>query len=582
MRSFLYGLLPTAIFFLHPAQPTRADSVDPLRLLPDSTLAVVTIDSPRTVLDGLLAPEYYEPLVALKAVDKALHAPALTRLKQLVGLLEARLDTSWQDALRTITGGGITLAFDAKRQAAILIVRSEDSALLKKLNDTLSDLIEVHARSQGNRSPSDAKEYRGVRTWSFGPGEQHAIVGDMLVISNQGEALRAVLDLHADRSAAGLAGKAAFTQARRQAGTGNLAWAMVDIEALRQLPKVAAALAKKSDNPGQEMLFGGVADALRTARYATASLRLDGKKLRLQAELPRNSSEIASNRRWWFASSGSDGDAAVLEPKNALANLTIDHDFAGMWAAREELFSERVNAGLTQADTGLGLFFSGRDFGPEVLAKLAPRWQFVAVRREFPASQPIPAIKLPAMALVIETKDDAFADELFLAFQNAVGIINLQGIQTGRPQLLLDGKEYHGAKIRLAHYLPPRETPKDNARLEYNFNPTAARIGSRFVIGTTYELACELVDLLQKPVAARSSDQNTSLEIDGGQLRAAFEDNRDLLVSRAMLSSGDDKKAAQKQVDSLLDLGRLIHSASVQLLAQPQRLVLDVSIALGK
>src|SRR5581483_10301704 len=155
-----------------------------------------------------------------------------------------------------------------------------------------------------------------------------------------------------------------------------------------------------------------------------------------------------SNRRWYFSTGTAEGAAAVLKPPGALASVSLHRDFAGMWQAREELFNERINAGLTQADTGLGLYFSGRDFGPEVLARLSPRWQFVAVRREFLSSQPIPALKLPAMALVMETRDDAFADELFLAFQNAVAIINLQGIQGGRPQLLLDGEEYHGAKLR--------------------------------------------------------------------------------------------------------------------------------------
>ncbi|HEY5315886.1 MAG TPA: hypothetical protein VIK18_25375 [Pirellulales bacterium] len=573
------------------ATPARAEIADPARLVPESAAALLAVSDPGPVLDALLSPDYYQPLLALKPIDKTLQTPDFGRLKQLVGLLEMRLGTSWQTALEQLTGGGLTLAFDPQRRAVVLIVKAKDAQLLGKLHATLVDLVEAHARNQGKKSPVESQEHQGVRAWTFGPGEQHAIIGDTLIVSNKREALRAVLDLHADSSARGLAGKPRFQQARRDAA-GALAWAMVDLEALRQAPKIAKGLTKKSDNPLVEILAGGILDALRTAPYVTAALRLEDNKLRLQAQLPRDASKIASNRRWCFAPSAAESAPALLEPNGALANLSIYRDLAGMWQAREELFDERVNAGLTKADTGLGLFFSGRDFGPEVLAKLSPRWQFIVARREFSPSKPIPALKLPAMAVILETRDDAFASELFLTFQNIVGIINLQGIQTGRPQLLLDAEEYHGAKIRKAVYLASREAPKDKARVEYNFNPAAARIGSRFIIGSTYELVRELVDLAAAPATQQTTAQqgtaqhsmgqrNTVFEIDGGQVRAALADNRDMLVSRAMLSSGDNRQAAEKQIGSLLSLGRLVQAISLELLAQPTSLTLEATVTLG-
>jgi hypothetical protein len=563
------------------AMPARAEIAEPARVVPESAVALLTVQNPGPVLDAVLSPDYYQPLLALKAVDKTLHSPDFAKFQQLIGLLEIRLGTSWQAAVKQLTGGGLTLAFDPQHQAVILIVKSEDAKLLGKLNSSLVELIEAHARNQGKKSPVESKEHGGVRVWTFGPGEQHAIIGDTLIASNKSEALRAVLDLHADGSAQGLSGKSRYQQARHGAD-GALAWAMVDLEALRQMPQVTKGLKKKSDRPLAEILIGGILDALQTAPYATAALRLEDNRLRLQAQLPRDASKISSNRRWCFSSSAAEGAPALLKPSQALANLSFCRDLAGMWQAREDLFDERINAGLTQADTNLGLYFSGRDFGPEVLAKLSPRWQFVVARREFSPSKPIPALKLPAMAVILETKDDAFANELFLTFQNIVGIINLQGIQTGRPQLLLDGEEYHGAKIRKATYLATREAPKDKARVEYNFNPAAARIGSRFIFGSTHELVRELVDLAASPAKQQSSGQeNTVLAIDGGRLQAALADNRDMLVSRAMLSSGDNRQAAEKQIDSLLSLGRLIQAASLELLAQPTSLTLEATVTLG-
>lgn len=563
------------------AATPRSEISDPARLVPESAAALLTVANPAPVLDALLSPDYYQPLLALKPIDKTLHSPDFAKLQQLVSLLEIRLGTSWQAALKQLAGGGLTLAFDPQRHAAILVIKAKDAELLGKLHSSLIELIEAHARKQGKKSPIESQEHRGVRVWTFGPGEQHAIVGDTLIVSNQREALRAVLDLHAESSARGLAGKPRYQQAQ-QGTAGALAWAMVDLEALRQTPQVSKALSKKSENLLAEILIGGLRDALGTAPYAAVTLRLEDNQLRLQAQLPRDASKIGSNRRWCFSSSAAEGAPALLKPNQALANLSFYRNLAGMWQAREELFDDRVNAGLTQADTNLGLYFSGRDFGPEVLAKLSPRWQFVVARREFNPDRPIPALKLPAMAVILETKDDAFANELFLTFQNIVGIINLQGIQSGRPQLLLDGEEYHGAKIRKAIYLASREAPKEKARVEYNFHPAAARIGSQFIFGSTYEIVRELVDLAASPAAHQSTgQQNTLLEIDGDRLRAALDDNRDMLVSRAMLSSGDNRQAAEKQIDSLLGLGRLIQGASLELLAQPTSLTLEASITLG-
>lgn len=581
MRTTACILAATLTILALAASPARAEPTDPLRLLPESTVAVVTIEQPAPVLNALLTPEYYQPLGALKPIAKALKDPGVAKLPHIIGLLEMRLGTPWQDALRQLTAGGVTLAFDAEQKAAVLIVKSKDAELLNRLNQTLVDLIEGHAASEGRPSPVKSQQYQGVTGWSFGKGEQHAIIGNTLIATNKGEALKAVLDSNADSSSSGLAGKTWFQQARHNAKAGDLAWAAVDLTALRQAPPLAKALDRKTPNPNVEILFGGILDALRTAPYAAASLKLKDNQLTLDATLPRDASQIASSRRWWFASSASEGAPALLVPKQAIANLAGYRDLAGMWQAREELFDESTNARLTQADTNLGLYFSGRDFGPEVLGKLTPHWQIVVARREFSASQPIPALKLPAFAVVLETKDDAFADELFLAFQNIVGIINLQGIQTGRPQLLLGAEQYHGATIRKASYLPSRDAPKDKARMEYNFDPAAARVGSRFIIGSTCDLVRELVDVAQKSSGSAGSGENTVLAVDGQQLRQAFADDRDLLVSRAMLSSGDSRQAAEKQVDGLLTLGKLLEGLQLQLLAKPQALELEATLTLG-
>lgn len=254
-----------------------------------------------------------------------------------------------------------------------------------------------------------------------------------------------------------------------------------------------------------------------------------------------------------------------------------------MWLAREELFNEKVTAGFAQADTQLGLFFSGRDFGPEVLGELAPQLQFVVARQEFSPEQPIPALKLPAMALVLRMKHpDEFATQLLIAYQKVVGLANIVGGQKGQPQLLLATEEYHGATISKATYLQEAKGEPGQAKVNYNFSPSCVRVGDAFVYGSTVGITRQLVDLLAQTDAAASSSSNASLRLIGAPLAAILADNRELMIAQNMLTEGHARDEAETAIDTLLKLARLAEKAELKLAAEPDALVLEASVEVGE
>jgi len=242
------------------------------------------------------------------------------------------------------------------------------------------------------------------------------------------------------------------------------------------------------------------------------------------------------------------------------------------------LFDEKTAAGFAQADSQLGLFFSGRDFGPEVLGELQPGLQFVVARQEFAADAPVPALKLPAMALVLEMKHpDEFAGQLLLAYQNIVGLTNIVGGQQGQPQLMLSTEEFQGTTITKAVYVaPPKATAKHKAPINYNFSPACARVGEHFIYGSTAGIVRQLIDGLKQGKTATTGD-NASLALESASLAAILEDNRELLITQNMLSEGRSRQEAEQAIATFFQIVRLLDRAQVRLVADTKVVALELS-----
>lgn len=578
--------LPAAAFavaVLLAGVPAATQAADPIRLLPESAAIYVELTQPETLLDPLLAPKTVELLEGIDAYQKYLQSKQYGELQSVVAVLEGKTGVDWQAGLRDLVGGGAYLAFDPANKAAVLIVRSRKPDLLKQLHENLVALIEADAKDKSKPSPVKSKEYNGVTGWQFGPGGVHAILDDLLVVSNKPDALKAVIDRYRDASAQGLAAASVFQQARSRKPAEALGWAWVSLDVARQAPKLQKALNGPGDNPLIELLVGGVLDAMKQAPFATAGLSLEGDTLRLRAELPRDGEKTAAMRAWYFSKQTERQAPAALRPPQTIASFDLFRDLAGLWLAREELFNEKVTAGFAKADTQLGLFFSGRDFGPEVLGELAPQLQFVVARQEFSPEQPIPALKLPAMALVLRMKHpDEFATQLLIAYQKVVGLANIVGGQKGQPQLLLATEEYHGTTISKASYLQEAKGEPGQAKVNYNFSPSCVRVGDAFVYGSTVGITRQLVDSLTQTTAATSSSANTSLSLIGSPLAAILADNRELMIAQNMLAEGHARDEAETAIDTLLKLARLAEKAELKLISEPDALALEASVEISQ
>lgn len=556
------------------------------RLAPESSTFYAEIGQPQIILDRLLSPVLYERLQAIQAVADYYASPQYQQGRFVLGLLEAKLGTDWRAGLRQALGGGMALSFDATTQGAVVAVRGEPGGFLGKLHDTVLEFAEADLRNKGKPEGIPKVSHRGVTYWSMAPELHHALIrdpaGDVLIVSNQSDSLKSAIDRQVDMSAKSLLDTPEYQEAHKQVGEGKAAWGYANLNVIRGIPDVKKALEAKS-NPLVEFLAGGILDAAERANVATAAVDWHGDELKLRLATPRDPSQTSARRQWYFAKS--DLAPVVFKEPSQIGSIVFDRAFGEMWGLRDDLFDEQSNAGLAQADSGLGLFFSGRDFGPEVLGELKPRWQFVFARQSFAADQPQPAFKLPAFAVVVQMKNpDAFSRHLLMAFQNIVGIVNITGAQNGQPQFLVATENRGGATISSATYFVEDSTPKTNAPINYNFSPACARVGDRFIIGSTTQLTRQLVDASASPdggttdAAPWTAEDNTRLAIDLAQLTGVLEDNREVMISQNMLSQGSDRAAAEKNIGGLMATLALLKKASAAVQVEANALSVEISI----
>lgn len=558
------------------ASRAGAEPIDPARLAPESAVFYAELANLDPLLDAALDPKTRELIQNADAFQRYRQSNEYQHVTTGVAMLEAKLGVDWQAAVRDLLGGGIAVCGDPASQSGFLALRCRQPELLKKLNAAVSEFIEADAKSKGRPSPIKSQEHRGVTGWSFGPNECHIILDDLLVISNKADTLKAVVDRHLDAAAKGLTGSIAFSQARTKKTASVLGWSWADLSAVRKDPNVAKALEAKSDNPLAEALLGGVSDAVRQAPYVTTTLSLENNRLRLRTELPFDASQRSASRQWFFAAGGNE---PALRPPSTIGTFAFFRDLAGLWAARETLFNEAIVAKFAQADTQLGLFFSGRDFGPEVLGELAAPWQLVSARQNYAADQPTPALKLPAFALVLKLKHpDEFAPQLLMTYQKIIGFANLAGGQNGQPQLLLSTEEYKGTSISKANYLPDAKVARDKAPINYNFSPACARRQDYFVLGSTTGIVRQLIDSLANGQSSAPLTDNTALTIDAAPLAAILADNRELLISQNMLSEGHTRDEAETSIGTVLAVINRLDRFALRLKDEAAALALEATL----
>jgi hypothetical protein len=168
------------------------------------------------------------------------------------------------------------------------------------------------------------------------------------------------------------------------------------------------------------------------------------------------------------------------------------------------------------------------------------------------------------------------------------------GSETGAPPLNLGSKTFEGIEISTANFLgatapateskPAAESDDDedegDVHYRHNFTPSVARVGDRFIISSSTGLAEKLISALKDQKKAPATDSTMLLKVDGKALAALGDLNRERLVLQNMLSAGNDRPTAERNIGGLLSLLRYLGTGELKMkdTAESSRLSLEFKL----
>jgi hypothetical protein len=147
----------------------------------------------------------------------------------------------------------------------------------------------------------------------------------------------------------------------------------------------------------------------------------------------------------------------------------------------------------------------------------------------------------------------------------------------GQNQLELDMEKLDGNVELISSSFVPEEDDREStqAKIIFNFSPTVAFAGSRFVVSSTKSLAKELATT---PADNQRIQDNTKAVLAADVLRSVLDDNRSQLIAQNMLEDGNTREEAEAVIDLLLEVVGFFRDATLRLGTSDEELDIQFQI----
>ena len=557
----LIAAVTCAVISLAGADLLTAEDIRADRLFPETTIGYVEIPSPPELINTILDHPLSKWIQGLKEFSAATKTEAYRSFLTGRKFFEVQIGAEYRPAIEGLTEHGIALGFDSRTRGAALLVRGRDAATMENFRAKILELTRL------NKNVKQPDPYREIPIYKLQDGGG-AVVNDWFVVTNNGDLGKLLIDRILDGqtpTGAALADSQTYQryQSDHSAAVGQFR-AFADLQAIRDAGRNDRIFTGKTDNPIAELLLGGLQSVIRKADYLAASLQIEPTSAELRLNAPFQADWIPEERSWFFGDSATGRAPALPAVPETLLTFATYRNLSQMWLRAGDLFDERMNDQLAEADSNLSTIFAGRDFGEDILGSLRPEFGVVVTRQSFDENAPVPTIKLPAFAFVGRLRDpEIMKPELRRTFQSAIGFFNIVGAQNGQPQLEMDMRKSETLDLVTSRYVPDKSQAGSSAApLIFNFSPSVAFAGDRFVLASTAQLAEKLATA---PNADDLTNVNTQMSLDADVAGAVLNDNRDQLVSQNMLEDGKSREEAEAAIDLLIQTVQRFTRANVML-----------------
>lgn len=557
-----------SVLLLAPSICTAADDIRTAAdMFPARCLAFAEMSQPSELKSTLLTHPVWEAVKDRQEYKQIAAGPQYLFFQAIVANVEGKMGMSWQEAYDAVLGGGIAAAFDPQTEGAAAVIRMGDEKKARQVVTALIELARADAREKGKPDPIPVDEYRDITIYGQKNGRV-ALLGPWIVFASKDDLGRELVDTWLDGKKDSLSDNERFQQARQtQERKAPTVWSWVDIGTLRDAGVAEKLKEGRADNFGVELLFGGVLSTLRQTPFVTGSFSIEKESTSLEFVAPHKSDWVEEAREYWFGPDGKGAAPSLITSDETVFSLSTYRKVSDMWLRAGDLFDEKTNDQLAQADSTLATLFSGKDFGEDILGSFGPGLRLIVNRQDFTDRLPKPAIRIPSFALTGTLLDpDETQVELRRIFQSMVGFLNVVGSMEGNPQLDQDIELHEKAKIYKASFVAePDEKKSERARIQFNFSPSLAFAGDQFILSSTTELARELSDVVTSDGARGPSSPNTVFTAPVPAISRILDDNREQLIAKNMLEEGHSREEAENRIGILFSVLELFSDLNFDL-----------------
>jgi hypothetical protein len=363
----------------------------------------------------------------------------------------------------------------------------------------------------------------------------------------------------------------------------HTAWFWADAKLLQRNNGIAQLEQAMRQNMLLELLAGGLVNQLAKSPYITAAIDFDHQHLKLDITAAHDAEWIPESRQYYFGPDAQGSAPSLLLPTNTIASISMFRDFSPWWLLAPDLYDDDVNEGIAQADTTLSTFFSGKDFGLDILGSLEPAAQLVVTDNQFVDAAPQPEIIFPAFAIVgTLLNSETMQAELHRIFISFVGFLNVVGAMQGNPQLDIELVDSKKDRMITTSFIPP--LAGQPISVQYNFSPTIVFKGDRLILSSTRLLAEQLRDGNHPAEPAKRGGSkanwttNSHLTLLGAPLATILKKNRDILITNNILESSSDREDAETQIDLLISMVQLANKLDITIKSTSKQLTLSLEL----
>lgn len=577
----LPALLPLVLLFGGAIQAEDAKRADcsASELLPKTVFAFAQATDLGSAVEMIFNHPLRRRIESLPVYNDVVKSGALMQLDRGIAAFETSMGKPWQNAIDTLTDGGVTVALDLESSGVALLIKSSDAEMLQRLQGFL---LAIGQLKEGKFSPVEQGEYRGFTAYALSKELKLAILDHWMLITNKSDLGKSIIDQYLDRQEDSLHTSQWFSHAvseQQTQGDKPLLTAYVDVSTLRSAGVAKPLFTDKTDNPVAEVMFGGILANLKHTPYITATVSLSSSGARLQLTSPHQL-DWQPPREYFFGEGKLAAAPPLLEVENRLFAISAHRDLSQMWLRSGDLLTDQANDGIAKADTQLTTFFSGRDFAEDILGALESDVQIVGNAQDFTDIMPQPATKLPAFAIQFRMKTpDETMPEFRRVFQSFIGFLNVVGAMEGQPQLDLGMEAIGNAKLFTATYVAMQDKREStDAPINFNFSPSIAFAGDRVIFSSTIPLARELATQLVNGSDDDANRPNTAGLLDASTLKQILDGNRSQLVANNMLEKGHGKQAADAEIGLLLELVNMFKGMKADLDVTTEKMSLNFQL----